>query len=477
MPKKKLDQPELTLRELLTATNHEKLVDILLSLHTSNHDIQKQLDIIFAGLDEDPKKIVSMINKEISSLKRSTKFVDYYESDSLAHRLDNLRLRISNDLTTKSAKIAFETMLDFLDLHKNTLARVDDSNGTVSGVFVTACEDLGNIAQQTDHLNDQEIVEIVFSRFMNNDYGIYDDIIHHLKGILKDNGLNLLQARLEQTSNEKNISKIKIGLKSIADCANDVEAFIRACLFKNGVRAHEHIEIARRLIKHWRAQEALKWLDSMGIPSHHHWQEDRTELKIQALELEGNYEQAQKERLSWFADTLNPKLYGDILKAAKPDFKETFKSDSINKALQFLQPHIALNFLVQIQEFDYVARFVHLRGNEFSGREYYTLRPAADLLQAIDPIAATLLYRKMIEAILEETKSKYYNYAAKDLVTCKVLDTKITDWQGLQRHDEYFKELEIKHKRKISFWSEYQSALQKQAAKAVKLANRAAKIA
>ena len=54
MAKEKSEHSELTLRELLTAANHEKLVDILLSLHENNPDIAKQLNIIFAGLDDDP---------------------------------------------------------------------------------------------------------------------------------------------------------------------------------------------------------------------------------------------------------------------------------------------------------------------------------------------------------------------------------------------------------------------------------------
>ena len=87
-------------------------------------DVEKQ--------GHDNKKIVSMIKKEIVSLKRSSKFVNYYDSDSLADRLHDLRLSIVGDLNAKSPKIAFEMMLDFLDLHKNTLERVDDSNGKIA---------------------------------------------------------------------------------------------------------------------------------------------------------------------------------------------------------------------------------------------------------------------------------------------------------------------------------------------------------
>lgn len=470
MPKKISENSESSLRELLLAANHEKLVDILLSLHDSNPDTAKQLDIIFAGLDDDPKKIVSMIKKEIASLKRSSRFVDYYESDALAGRLNDLRLRIVHDLVAKSSKIAFEMMLDFLDLHENTLNRVDDSNGTVSGVFFAACHDLGSIAGHMNPPNNQEFLEIIFAKFMDNGYGVYEDIIHHFKGILKNQDFDWLKEKLKHVKDDKKNFTIKYGLKSIADCRNDVDEYIAACGFRDGICAHDHLEIAKRLIQHWRPKEAIHWLDQMKIPADHGWQEDKKDLKIQALELDGNYEQAQKERLSWFYATLSPKIYGEILKNAKADFKENFRLDAVKKAFQFPEPHDALNFLVQIQEFEEAAKFVHARFNELHGRQYYILRPAADVLQKTDPIAATLLYRKMIEPVLDEAKSGYYNYAAKDLVACGVLSSNITSWGALQHHDEYFKVIEVKHKRKLKFWSEYNSALQKHAAKAAKIA-------
>ncbi len=167
---------------------------------------------------------------------------------------------------------------------------------------------------------------------------------------------------------------------------------------------------------------------------------------------------------------MSPKIYGEIINASKPDFKEEFKLRSINKAFQFPEPHTALYFLTQIQEFEEAAKIVRLRFDELSGKQYSTLRPAADLLVSIDPLAASLLYRKMIQPILEETKTKYYSYAARDLMTCIALNSKIRDWDGLQDHDQYFKEIEDKHKRKIRFWDEYKSAIQKQVTKEAKLA-------
>ena len=58
----------ITEEQLITA-GVDKLSKILLSLYTNNPNLQKQLDIIFAGLDENPKKLISAIKKEISSFE------------------------------------------------------------------------------------------------------------------------------------------------------------------------------------------------------------------------------------------------------------------------------------------------------------------------------------------------------------------------------------------------------------------------
>ncbi len=430
--------------------------------------MQKQIDIILAGTAGDSKRIISMIKKEISALKKSTRFIDYYESNHFANRLDKLRLHIMNDLMSASPIHAAELMTNFINLHESILNRVDDSNGEISGIFVFACSDLGKIHEHIP-CKIEEVVDLVFSKFMTNEFGILDNIIHDFKSVLKPEGLKILQNKIENALNTRNSTEVKLGLEAIADCQKDVDAFIRACSFTGKPSVHDHLEIARRLIDAWRSEEALTWLAVMDLPSNHHWQEDRIKLKIQALELSGKYEEAQNERISWFEDSLSSGVYGQILNYAKGEFKEDFKKKSIAKAFNHFHPHSGLSFLTNIQEFDEVAKFVRLRIGELSGREYHTLRPVANLLRDIDPLAATLVYRKLIEPILKEAKSKYYNYASKDLLMCEVLSAKIKDWHNFQDHESYYKLLEEKNKRKLSFWKEYKLAVYKQTAKEEKL--------
>lgn len=335
----------MSIKEILSKVDPSKLIDILVSLYEQNKDLQKYLDIMFAGLDEDPKKIVSLITKEISSLKRSTRYIDYYESTALADRLNQLRLRIIDDVCSKSPKHALELMLEFLDLHEKMFDRVDDSNGSIGDVFKTACENLGEISKQTNYPL-HELVQIVFERFMKNDYGIYDDIILHFKNTLGMGELQQLSTQLNAAQDATNSRKISRGLKSIADCRNNVDEYIQACRLNGAPIAYDNLDIAKRLMDHWRAEEALQWLERMDIPSNHGWEPQRLKLKIQALELNGDYALAQEERISWFDKSLSPELYGEILNHSKEEFKELFKVDAVLKALKFNEPHVALNFLV-----------------------------------------------------------------------------------------------------------------------------------
>jgi dephospho-CoA kinase len=90
-----------------------------------------------------------------------------------------------------------------------------------------------------------------------------------------------------------------------------------------------------------------------------------------------------------------------------------------------------------------------------------SIKELADILKEIDPLTATLLYRKLMEPILTSAKSKYYNYAAKDLISCQELSRKIVDWKNHQDHSQFLLNLQEANKRKVSFWSEYNIAMQK----------------
>jgi hypothetical protein len=432
--------------------------------------LQDQLDTIFAGLDKNPNKLVAMIEKEIASLNRATQFINYYEAQELdEYTLDQLRLSITNDVFSKSPQQAVYLMRSFLDLHENILEHVDDDNGGIGDVFIAACVDLGEICKHVQ-MPITDLVDLVFTMYMSgSDYGIYDELISNFQEALQETGLKLLQEKFEQSFNTDNAWEVSPALKHIADCQKDVDYYIRACSLASNLSNHDYIEISKRLIEHERGKEALEWLDKVDI-SYYGYEADWYSLRIQAFELNKDYELAQKERLAWFKVNLDPQVYQEILKRTEPAFQETFRQETIQRAFQSPNPHTGLSFLIGIKELEESEKFVCLKIDDLNGASAYTLRPIADLLQKTNhPLGATLLYRTLIHPILGAAKSACYNDAAEDLVACVLLAPQITEWRGHQPHEEYLVTLQQTHKRKISFWPKYQSALENQANKAERL--------
>lgn len=183
-------------KEDLVKAGADNLSDILVSIYKNNPALQKQLNITFAGLNESPKKLISAIKKEISSLKRSKEFVDYYGSDSLARRLDQIRISIAEDLKKKSSEDAIKLMQDFLNLHSNTIERCDDSNGTVGEVFAQSCVDLGEMYSESSQ-DQEEVAQLVFDIFTKDDYSITANAIIDFKDALRDQGLEYLKLKLK----------------------------------------------------------------------------------------------------------------------------------------------------------------------------------------------------------------------------------------------------------------------------------------
>ena len=96
-------------------------------------------------------------------------------------------------------------------------------------------------------------------------------------------------------------------LKILQICQRSVETYIAVCNLESGrFPDHDYIEIATRFIDHWKAIEALEWLNKVDI-NNHALQDRVIPLKIQALELNGDYAEVEKERISWFEKTLSPK--------------------------------------------------------------------------------------------------------------------------------------------------------------------------
>jgi len=352
-----------------------------------------------------------------------------------------------------------EAMRDFLDLSPQIIERVDDSCGYVGDVFSLALKDLGQLYGQAK-VTTEACVEDVFRWFTNDDHGLFCTIIVDFKAALGETGLNLLKQKLKEDLSTKKTSALSRGLKAIADCQKDVDGYIDACLIGGDPGLQNQLAIARRLLDHWRTDEAQQWIkkaeqEKRSAYFYPQWEKEISSLKSQALELSGQYDAANQERIALFKKTIDTDVYEDVLRHISVELQISFKSEAVQMAFDFHDATQALRFLSDTQGRDSVSKFIRMKHALLNGKNYIVLRCVAKKITDYDPLGAVLLYRKLLETIMGSAVSKYYKYAVKDLKCIEELNGRVNDWEGYVQPIAYFKAFEQRHKKKYGFWDLY----------------------
>ena len=240
-------------------------------------------------------------------------------------------------------------------------------------------------------------------------------------------------------------------LALLADLENDAYAFITA-IRAGGMESTHALDVAERLIAANQPAEALDWLDK---PRGREGEDDHgadTDLRITALEALGRKDEAQSTRWRHFERFLSAEHLRAYLRRL-PDF-EDFEAEqkALDVAAAHRQAAQGLAFFIEWRALDRADRLARERLTALDGRLYEVLRPAAEALEERFPEAASLLYRRMIESVLDRGSSKQYQYAARNLLSCTRLAPRLPAAGSIESHAEFVARLRKAHGRKYGFW-------------------------
>jgi hypothetical protein len=351
----------------------------------------------------------------------------------------------------------------------------------VIGIFHAACRDLGAIAQAAK-VAPELLAERAFDSLNENDYGQYDELIGILSPALGPTGLEQLKRRFlelskvppekpkdkdrkvigwgtggplyaDEIAGRRHESTTRQALQEIADAQGDVDAFIAQQSEKAKIVPRVAAEIAKRLLEADRAKEAWSAINTVPEDTPGWIPFEWEEVRLNVMEALGRADEAQTFRWQCFERTLNAAHLRAYLKRL-PDFDDVETEErAMSFALGFPSVHQALAFLVSWPALDKAAALVIQRSGELNGNHYEILSPAADVLAARHPLAATLLLRAMIDFSLKENRVKRYRHAARHLAECASLASAIGDFGTVEPHERYSNRLLQEHGRKTSFWT------------------------
>lgn len=456
----------------LAALGAERLAAILVELADGDAGVKRRLRLELAA-QAGGDSIAAEIGKRITALKSARSFIDWQKRRDFVRDLDLQRAMIADRVTPTRADLALDLMWRFLDLAEPVINRVDDSTGSVGDVFRSACEDLGAIAVRAKP-DSAVLAERVFTALLANDYGVYDGLVPVMLPALGNVGVAHLKSRLTQALAGRSKGRERDGradasrraLQDIADGEADVDAYIALVPAAERSTPHTGAEIGRRLLAAGRAVEARAALEFArpkqrvvrtrddddlyltGLGGGSAWEE----TYIEALDATGQQEQAQRLRWAAFEERLSSTHLRAYLKRL-PDFEDVEAEErAMRYALGFGSLPVALNFFREWPDQARAAQLVLTRAPEIDGNLYFLLDPAAQLIESKYPMAATLLWRAMVEDTLNGAKSTRYKHAARHLLECASLAPSIQDFVGFETHESFVDRLRAKHGRKTGFW-------------------------
>jgi hypothetical protein len=144
----------------------------------------------------------------------------------------------------------------------------------------------------------------------------------------------------------------------------------------------------------------------------------------------------------------------DYLKGL-PDFEDVEAEErACEVARQHASPEAALKFFLDWPRLDLAADLIVTHRQHWHGGDWHFLPKIASLLERDHPLAATILYRALLDDILDKARSKAYVHGAKYLAKLALLadEADASRPAEVPDHTTYLTALKADHPRKSGFW-------------------------
>jgi hypothetical protein len=461
----------------LEALGAKRLAEILLELGAGDAGIKRRLRLELSAEAGAEEAVAADIGKRLAALRQARSFVDWQKRPTFVRDLDLQRQLIVEKAAVDRPDSALELLRRFVGLAEPVLNRVDDSRGDVGDVFRRACRGLGAVALKASP-DPARLADRVLEAVTANDYGEHDRLVEVVPPALEGAGVARLKERLTAAPAERPKARkdghgleagaLRRALQDVADHEGDVDTFIK---HETGRRSPRRAAaIATRPLAAGRAEEALASLgkgapaepsardlddgDERAISPARAGADDWDQAWVAALLATGRHGEAQRFRRARFEARLDAAHLRACLKAL-PDFEDVVaERGALDHALAFPRFATALGFLVERREPRYAARLALERASEIDGNLHFVLDPAAEALEAKEPLAAVLLRRAMIEDTLEGAKATRHRHAARRPLGCRTLEPGISDHGRFETHDAFVARLRTRHGRKTGFWGQ-----------------------
>ncbi len=451
----------------------DKLAQLVLEEAERNAGFRRQVKAALAG-KTGPEAIAKLIDRRLAGLERAKSFVDWDRARAFRDDLRSLTGTIASELGPASPALAIDRLLRFIATHERVFERVDDSSGSIQDVYYSAISDAGALARNLPVPEADLLPDKIMAALGESSHGYLADLTQAVAPHLPQETLvrwdaDLKDAIAARTAAEAErqstgwyysmTSQWAAMRQSIAQARGDLDLLI-ALEAKKRPHMQDTLGIAVRLLEAGRAAEALAWVRKPGQPAHGTQKDglspERVSLEARILEAMEDKTAAQSLRWRCFEVRLSAEILREYLKGL-PEFEDIEAEDkALALALGDDRCEAALQFFLEWPRPDLAAQVIVAHRHRWDGRDWHVLPKIAGTLEHEYPLAATILYRALLDDILSRARSKAYGHGAKYLAKLALLadDADPARPGRMTDHATYLAGLKKTHPRKSGFWGQ-----------------------
>lgn len=441
----------MLLKDKLMKLKKESLVSLVEELYKKN-DNGEYIELFL--LQDDPEQLFKKLRDEVNRWIRRKRFIPYRESSLYAATISEVEGLISGKLLPVKPELAWKLADKVVKKDASLLDACDDSSGSVGDAlqaFVVLWVESAKALGKSDSYWIPRIKELLDE----NDYGIRDCLLEQCSGLLSQASLKTLYQEWKDAFllNGKN-SSYALLLKDVAKALKDPELYYSTykLVYKdiNNMLLMDVIEFFVECCQFVRAKDML---ESRTWDS---WEQGRAErlYKIIYRETGDNDSLVKEYEDSWQRDPSYESL-NEYLDLVDEDQRDELKKMAVEKALLDDDPERGLTVLIELERVELAEEFCLKHINEFNSFFYGSLLHIIKLFKGRSPVSLVIMYRALLDDILNRAFSKGYHHAATYYRKLEELDAGIEVYPvNMESHTDYREKLHEVHFRKKSFWNQ-----------------------
>lgn len=433
----------------LLALDSGTLADALLELSARYPDVDDYIDRLLAS----PEESVTRFKLKVAALHGMSDFIGYSDSHDFSSKLSEMLDELSK--SSADPKTGLQLVASFIETDGAVFNCCDDSSGMIGEVYSGEAVEL--FAACAAKCKDKDFIEELILKLLEKDeYGVRGNLLESAGKILpKKNLRSMFEFYRRKSVNSKDsysAGNASAALAVLARQMKDPELLIelRTSRGDGQVWPRDMEEIARLYYDCKDYSNALLWLQK--IPEDQYVSYEFRKQIFKKLDMTEELETLCRKLFRGYRSKEN---LGELLEIIGKDKYEKVVADET--AVIMSEKHFSSNnvaFLIEIGRTAEAAEYVIQRHEKIDGMDYYQL---SSLLKPFKKagflLAATAIFRALLDSILERKNAKAYVHGAEYWTELNKIAPEITDWRTLPNHPNYAVALVAANKRKSAFWA------------------------